>query len=71
MLDLIEELGALEQCLGGDTTPIEAGASGAFLFDAGDFFAELPGANSSSITGGATTDYNEIILGLIGHNNNL
>jgi hypothetical protein len=71
MLDLIEEFSALEECLGGDTTPIEAGAPGAFLFNTGDFFAELPGADSSSITGGATTDYNEIILGLIGHNFNI
>ncbi len=65
VLDVTEELlvlGALEQRLGRDAAPVEAGAAGAFHLDAHHFFPELGRADRSDITRRAATDDNEIVV---------
>ena len=57
------ELGVLEQRLGGNATPVEAGAAGAILFHAGDLLAKLRRANRADISGGSAADDNQIIIG--------
>ena len=63
--DVAEELfdlRALEEGLGRDATPVEAGAAGAFHLDADDFFPKLGRANGPDITGRAATNDDEIVV---------
>jgi hypothetical protein len=55
------EFGVAEERFGRDATPVEAGATGAFHFDAGHFFAELSGADRADISGGSSADHDEIV----------
>ena len=57
----VVELGIFEERLGRDTTPVEAGATGAIVLDTGDFFSELGGADCSDISAGAATNDNKIV----------
>ena len=51
VLYFLVQLRTLEKCFGGNTTPVQASASGALLLDAGNFLAELSGADSGGVTG--------------------
>lgn len=55
------KLGIFQECLGRNASPIEAGAASPVSFDAGDFFSELGGANSSDVTGRSATNNNQIV----------
>ena len=55
------ELGVFKERLGGDATPVQAGAARAIRFDAGYFFPVLGGADGGDVSGGAATDDNEIV----------
>src|SRR5258708_3129103 len=67
LLEAAIEFRALEQGLGGYATPVKARAAGALHFDAGDFLAELSGANRSCIARWAAADYNEIVRCRVRH----
>ena len=70
----VVELGGLEQGLGRDAAPVEAGATGAVGFDAGDFFTELGGANGGDVAGRAAPNDNQIVghrIGGVGLRRNL
>ncbi len=56
------DLGALEQRLGRDAAPVEAGAPGAFHFDTHHFFAELGRADRPDITRRAAANHNEVVV---------
>ena len=60
------EFGILEQGLGRNAAPVQAGASGAFLLDNSDALAELGGADRANISGGAAADDDEVV-GCRGH----
>jgi len=62
MPDEMLDLRALEQRLGRDAAPVEAGAPGAFHFDAHHFFPELGRANRPDITRRAAANDNEIVV---------
>ena len=51
--ELADEGAVVEQRLGGDAAPVQAGAAEVFFFDAEDFLLELPGADGSGVTRGA------------------
>jgi hypothetical protein len=55
------KFGVAEESFGRDAAPVEAGAAGAFHFDAGDAFAELGGTDGADISGGSTADHDEIV----------
>ena len=57
----VVELGVAQERLGRDAAPVQAGAAGAFFFDAGDSFAELCGANRADVAGGSAADYDEVV----------
>ena len=57
----VVELGVFEKRLRRDTAPVEAGAPGPVVLDAGDFFSELGGADCSDISAGAATNDNKIV----------
>jgi hypothetical protein len=62
MFDVIKDLGALEQGLGGDTAPVEADSTEGFPFDNSRFEAKLGGPNSGNITAGTASDNNKIVI---------
>ncbi len=55
-LELVEELGVLEEGLGGDAAPVEAGAARPFLLDDGDFLAELGRPDRAHVTSRTAAD---------------
>ncbi len=55
------DFGVLEERFGRDAAPVEAGAASAVDFDAGDFFAELGGADGGDVAGRAAADDDEIV----------
>ena len=63
----VVKLGALEQGLGGDATPVEAGAAGALHLDAGDLAPELAGANRARVAGRPAANDDQIINVVFGH----
>jgi len=62
VLDVFEHVGALEQRLGGDASPIQADAAQGFTFDDGGLQTELGGADGGYITTGAAAEYHDIVL---------
>ena len=60
------EFGVLEQGLGWNAAPVQAGATGAFLLDDSNTLAELGGADRADISGGAAADDDEVV-GCRGH----
>jgi hypothetical protein len=62
LLDLLVELRALEQGLGGDAAPVQTGAARALHFDAGHFFAQLSGANRARVARRAAADDDEVVV---------
>ena len=59
----VVKLGVLEQRLGRDAAPVVARAAAAFLFHAGDFFAELRGFDCGDVAGRAGADDDEVVVG--------
>ena len=55
------KFGVAEERFGRDAAPVEAGAAGAFHFDAGHLFSELGGADCADISGGSAADHDEIV----------
>jgi hypothetical protein len=60
MSTVSENLGLMDEGLGGNTPDVEADPSGFVLFDHGGFQAELTRTNSRDIAPGTGSDYNEI-----------
>jgi hypothetical protein len=67
LLQRAVKLGALEQRLGRNAAPVQAGAAGALELDARDFLAELTGANGTRIARRATADDDEIVFRSFSH----
>ena len=57
------DLRVLEQRLGGNAAPVEAGAARAIHFHAGYLLPKLPRANRSHISGWSAANNNQIIIG--------
>src|SRR5205807_9193625 len=60
--DLAGERAVLEQRLGRNAAPIEAGAAEVFLLDAEDAFLELSGADGGGVAGGTPADHDDVEL---------
>jgi len=63
MFQGVEQLGVLEQRLGGNAAVIIAGAAGAVLVDTGDFLAELRCLDGSDVAGRTGADDDKIVVG--------
>ena len=61
MRESVVELCIFEKSLGRDATPVEAGAPGPVVLDAGYFLSKLSGADCSDVSAGAATNDNEIV----------
>ena len=63
MLDDLQRVRVLEQGLGGNAPPQQAGSAKRFLLlDDGDFEAQLRGADCGHVPAGARTDDYDVIL---------
>lgn len=62
LFHFLVEFGAFEEGFCWDAAPVEAGAAGAFEFDAGDFFAELSGADRACVACGPAANDNKIVF---------
>src|SRR5690606_26153832 len=62
MGDIFEDIGTLQQRLGGDATPIEAHTSNFGLFHDSDLHTELRGTDSGYISAGAAPNDDQIIF---------
>ena len=60
MIKVIENLCALQECLGGNTTPVQTNSPEVFAFDDCHIHTQLGGANSCNITAGAAAYYDQI-----------
>jgi hypothetical protein len=59
--ECLVELGVLEKSLGGDASPVQAGAASAIRLNTSYLFPELGRADCSDISSRATTNDNEIV----------
>ena len=63
VLDDLQRVRVLEQGLGGNAPPQQAGSAQRFLLlDDGDFEAQLRGADCGHVPAGARADDNDVIL---------
>ncbi len=62
MAEGVIQFGVFQECFGGDTSPVEAGATGAVVFDTGDFFTELSSANGSDVARRPAADDDEVVV---------
>ncbi len=60
--ELADESAVVEQGLGGDAAPVQAGAAEGFALDAEDALFELPGADGGGVTRGAAANYDDVVL---------
>jgi hypothetical protein len=58
----MEQFSVAEKGFGGDAAPVQAGPSGAFLFDAGDFLSQLSGADGGHVSSWPASDDDEIVI---------
>ena len=65
-LDLLHQLGGVQQALGGDAAHVQAGAAQILLFDNGHVSAQLCGADGGHITAGAAADDDDGLLAACG-----
>jgi hypothetical protein len=56
-------VGVLDERLRGNAAPVETGPAGAVVLDAGDFLAELGGADGADIAGGSAADDDKVVGG--------
>jgi hypothetical protein len=63
------EFCALEESLGRNASPVQAGTTGTLQFNTGNFPSKLAGTDCRSIARRATPDDNEIILVVCTHLN--
>ncbi len=61
VLELVVEVGVFEKGFGWNTSPVEAGSTGALHLDAGDFLSELTGANRGDVASRASSDDDKIV----------
>ncbi len=66
MGEIVKAIGCIEQGLGGDAADVEARAAKEFALDAGDFQAELGGANGGGVSARSGADDYKIEIAL-GH----
>ena len=60
ILDVLHQLGAVEQALGGDAADIQAGAAQMLFFDQGDLSAQLGRPDGGYVAAGAAADDNDL-----------
>ena len=66
MGEVVEAVGGIEEGFGGDAADVETGSAEEFSFDAGDFQAELRGADGGGVSAGSGSDDDEVEIAL-GH----
>ena len=57
VLDVLHQLGGVQQALGGDAAHVQAGAAQVLFLDNGDLGAQLRGTDSRHIAAGAAADH--------------
>ena len=66
VMRLREKVRVRNQRLGRDAAPVDAHAADFFLLDAGDFEAELTGADGARVAAGSTAENDDIVRGAHG-----